>query len=296
MKRFTWKDFILIPMIVAFLLIIIGEVVGLGILKLLGLSFTGQGFSSVFAMYFITIGPTIIFLLAIGLIKANRPMLKALLPQVKGNSLKMLALGLFAGFVLNGISILAAILHQDIHLSFDSFQPLLLAGMLFAVFIQSSSEEIVCRVYVYQRLRRGYRSPWVAIIGNAIFFMALHLGNPGMGLEAIIDIFISGLILSLLVFYTDGVWMSMGLHTAWNFTQNIIFGLPNSGIVTSFSIFKLIAANARNSIFYNVDFGVEGTIFSICILLAFCVFLIWQGEKKHLRDTDIWQQLEEKEV
>ncbi len=34
----------------------------------------------------------------------------------------------------------------------------------------------------------------------------------------------------------------MGVHMAWNYTQNIIFGLPNSGIVSGFSLFKLDAA------------------------------------------------------
>ena len=39
-----------------------------------------------------------------------------------------------------------------------------------------------------------------------------------------------------------------------NFTQNILLGLPNSGNVVPFSIFKL--EGAADSLVYNVGFGI----------------------------------------
>ena len=69
----------------------------------------------------------------------------------------------------------------------------------------------------------------------------------------------------------------MAIHTAWNFTQNFIFGLPNSGLVSEASIFALDAANAKTSWIYSASFGVEGGIPSliadgalgvICLILA----------------------------
>ena len=69
----------------------------------------------------------------------------------------------------------------------------------------------------------------------------------------------------------------MGVHTAWNFTQNFLFGLPNSGLVSEASIWGLDAASARDSLVYNVAFGVEGAVPAviadallgiICLVLA----------------------------
>ena len=73
----------------------------------------------------------------------------------------------------------------------------------------------------------------------------------------------------------------MAAHGAWNFTQNIIFGLPNSGITVPFSVFKLDASTARNSFAYNVGFGIEGTLVADIVLILACVIMyLWGRNKK----------------
>ena len=98
--------------------------------------------------------------------------------------------------------------------------------------------------------------------------------NPGFTVTAGCQIFLVGFVFSLLIYYYDGLWIAIAFHTAWNYTQNIIFGLPNSGIVSAYSIFNLEAASARDGLFYNVNFGVEGSIGSSIVLLAVAVALL----------------------
>lgn len=43
------------------------------------------------------------------------------------------------------------------------------------VFVQSSAEELLCRGFLYQRLRRSYKHPAVAIVGNSALFADLVL-------------------------------------------------------------------------------------------------------------------------
>ena len=78
----------------------------------------------------------------------------------------------------------------------------------------------------------------------------------------------------------------MGIHTGWNFTQNLLFGLPNSGLVSEASVFGLDAASARNSFVYNVDFGVEGAMPAVLadiLLGVICLILAAkQGRLKEL--------------
>ena len=76
------------------------------------------------------------------------------------------------------------------------------------------------------------------------------------------------------------------MHTGWNFTQSILFGLPNSGTVSSYSLFKLEAASARSGLFYNVNFGVEGSIGAVVVIgILLAVVLrrnLGKGEKRDL--------------
>ena len=241
--------------------------------------------------YLFTIGVWIAALLFLAIPKKNRPMLKALAPNRTGNNLKGILIGLLLGFGTNGFCVLMSVLTGDIKLSYNGIDPLVLVVFLIAVFIQSSSEELTDRIYLYQKLRRRYRNPLIAILFSAIVFMAMHIPNPGFTAVAGSQIFLVGVVWALIVYYYDSVWVAFWFHAAWNYTQNIIFGLPNSGIVSEYSIFKLEAASARDGLFYNVNFGVEGSIGSSLILLVVIIILVVINRGKPEK-KDYWADAE----
>ena len=156
-------------------------------------------------------------------------MFKAIGHNRRGNTLRMGLLGLLIGFGLNGLCILLSVISGDIKLTFQGMDPLLLAVFLAAVLIQSSGEELVNRCFLYQKLRRRYRHPAVAILGNSLLFGIIHMTNPGASLGGLLQIIIAGLLFSLIIYYYGSFWAACGFHTGWNFTQSILFGLPNSG-------------------------------------------------------------------
>ena len=92
-----------------------------------------------------------------------------------------------------------------------------------------------------------------------------------------------------MVYYMDSLWCAFAVHTAWNFTQNILLGLPSSGINVPYSVYKLNAATARDSFAYNVGFGIEGTAADI-VLLAACVLLYFWGRKHGKKSMDVWAE------
>lgn len=239
--------------------------------------------------YAVFIGIWIVTLLFIGLSGKRRPIFQAVGPKAAGNNWKNLLLGLIIGFGLNGICILAAYLHKDIALQFESVRPISLVLIFVMVFIQSSAEELVCRGFLYQMLLKGSRRPVFAIVGNSLFFAVLHLFNQGVTVLSIINIFLFGILFSLFVYYMDSLWCAFAVHAMWNFTQNILFGLPNSGIVVPYSIFKLDAASATDSYAYNVGFGIEGTIMADIVLLAACVVLYLWGRKHGKKFLGVWK-------
>ena len=290
-------DFFLLAAFLSLVLVIVGGIISSSTFRLLNIQdklITWSGSDNIGTFlgdYLYTFGIWIAFLLFAVIFKGNRPMLKALAPNRSLNNIKGILLGLLLGFGTNGLCVLISWLTGDIKLSYNGLNWKLLIAFLVFVFIQSSAEEVTDRLYLYQKLRRRYRSPLVAILFSSIVFMAMHMSNPGFTIVAGSQIFLAGVIWSLIVYYYDSIWVAFWFHTAWNYTQNIIFGLPNSGIVSEYSIFKLEAASARNGLFYNVNFGVEGSIGSSLILLVIIIVLIVINRGKPEK-RDYWAEAE----
>ncbi|MBQ4505860.1 MAG: CPBP family intramembrane metalloprotease [Firmicutes bacterium] len=306
MKRFLrpsgrWTDILPIAIFASLVFLFIGSMLGALILnppEVTGLVYKLCGDDDVAAFmmqYLDFVGIWVAMFLYILFSKANRPMIKALGYDRKGNTPKGFLLGLLFGFGCNGICVLLSWIMGDIKLSFVGFDPKLLLLFFIAITIQSGAEEITDRLYLYQKLRRRYKSPLIAIITNSAVFMALHVFNPGFTAIAGVQIFIIGVIFSMLVYYYNSLWCAIAFHMAWNFTQNIIFGLPNSGIVSAYSIFKLEAASARNGLFYNVNFGVEGSVGASVILLIFGAVLYMKSRDRG-ECCDLWEDASPQET
>lgn len=284
-ENFRWYDeAILVMLFATFMVIICGQIIG----GLVEMPFThliqndSTGYWRTFFMYFGFIGTWIVFMIEFLIVKKDRPILRTLWTAPKGNNIKYLGLGFLIGFVLNIICAIVAVLNKDISLQYDSFNFIKLLLLFIAVFIQSSAEEMVCRGFIFQRLRRGYRHPAVAIILNSLLFTSMHLFNPGASVISMTAVLVAGLLFSLMVYYMDSIWCAMAAHTAWNFTQNLILGLPNSGMVSPVSVFKLDAATAKSSFAYSVEFGLEGSITGITVMIITGIVIIVLYHKKEI--------------
>lgn len=286
-RRFS--DRIVSVYLITVLLILLGQVLGSFLQFIPFMISTDAAVTA--TMYFSFIGIWILTLVYIRFTKKNRPILKVIGTGAVGNNWKNFLLGIAIGFGLNGICILAAWLHKDISLYYDSFQPVSFVIIFIAVFVQSSAEELVCRGFLYQRLRRSYKNPAVAIVGNSLLFALLHLFNDGVTALSLLNIFVVGLLFSFMVYYMDSLWCAMAAHAAWNFTQNIIFGLPNSGMISPYSVFRLDASAAKDSFAYNVGFGIEGTVIADAVLILACVCIWLWGRKYAKKPCDVWNEV-----
>ncbi len=272
--------------ILAYILILAGQI--LGELAVLASGALKSDLGTTAGLYFSFAGIWLVLFLN-ALIRKNRPLFKAYGTGCKGNNAVNLLIGLLIGIGMNGAAILMAWMHGDIRMYFDKFEPVPFIILFIAVFVQSAAEEMVCRGFIYQRVLRTYRNRfWLAVIINSVFFGMIHLGNNGISAMAVVDLVVTGLLFSAMVYYFDSLWMAMAAHAGWNFTQSILAGLPNSGIVVPYSVFRLDAASARDSFFYNVAFGVEGTVPAITIQIVVLAALVAIGIKLGGKPTDIW--------
>lgn len=290
-RKFSLLDNLIVIPIIGYLLIVLGQILGgvlVGILAglLPGVFSTDAGITS--QLYLGFLGIWILTLLVFALIPRNRPMLKALGTKTKGNTPKMFAVGLGIGLGMNLLCALIAMINGDIALTFHAFRPVSFLLVFIAVLIQSAAEELICRVFIYQRLVRRYGKPLMAAVVNAAFFAMIHLSNPGVTGMAIANIFIYGLLFSAMVVYMDSPWAAMAAHAGWNFCQNILLGLPNSGMVLPYSVFKLDAAAASDSFAYSVSFGLEGTVTACVLFMAVTGVIVWWGTRNKSVPTNIW--------
>ena len=305
------SDMFLVACLVTLVLLFVGTIVGSHIINLIGLPRTvseedmlriAQGqislqevtgapdYLSFSSLYFMFSGMWVVFPLAMAVFPASRKMLSKLLFVRDKRSLALFGVGALLGFGVNGLCVGASVLLGDISLHFAAFEagPFLL--LLFAVFVQSGAEEITCRLFLYQKLARRYRHPVVPIAVSALFFAVLHGFNPGMTPIAFTQILVIGVLFAVLVCYYDALGACIAMHTMWNFTQNIIFGLPNSGVVSLYSVFKLDAAS--NGFFFNPVFGVEGSIGAVLFLVLLLLGLIVYAKKRNLKPYDLWADSE----
>ncbi len=276
--------------ILGYVLFAAGQLLMFIVLSIIGRAFDfSSDVWSTAIIYFAFFGVWIAFFLN-ALLRKNRPLFKAYGTGLSGNRIPELLIGLLLGFGMNGLLILFAVMHGDVKLYFDRFEIVPFLILLLAVFIQSAAEEIMCRGFIYQRILRTYRGKFLlAALVNGVFFGLIHMTNDGATPIAIIDIIICGIQYSAMVYYFDSLWMAMGAHAGWNFTQSILAGLPNSGNVFPYSIFRLDAATASNSFFYDVGFGVEGTIPAVIMEIAVTVAIVLIGRKMKKEHTDIWE-------
>ncbi len=281
----------------AFSLILFGQMLGMfimgfisGILNIFISDIDKSDIWKTTVDYGMFIGIWIVTLFILKVSKKERPILQVVGTKPDGNNILKFLFGILIGFVLNGVCILVAWLHSDIAIHFENFRPLSFVFIFAMVLIQSSAEELVCRGFLYQILIKNFKNPAVAIVGNSLLFASGHLGNNGITVLSFIDICLSGLLFSLMVYYMDSLWCAFAGHTAWNFTQAIIFGLPNSGNPAVYSVFKIDLDSSRNSFAYNVVFGIEGTIFSVIVLALACVALYLWGRKYGKKPFYVWEE------
>ena len=105
-----------------------------------------------------------------------------------------------------------------------------------------------------------------------------HIGNLfsyGLNVFFLINVFAIGFVFVLLMRRSGSFWFVCGVHFMWNFTQQYILGLPNSGLSPLGAIIS--ASASSESIFFSVTYGLEGSLTAtILFILLAVVLLIWE--------------------
>jgi uncharacterized protein len=135
-------------------------------------------------------------------------------------------------------------------------------------------EELIFRAVVFRLLMRAFGAGWALALSAAIFG-ALHLANPNATLFAGAAIAIeAGLMLASFYLLTGRIWMSVGVHAAWNLTQGGIFGASVSGHPEKGSLLVSTPVAGAPAWASGGAFGPEASLSAIIVGLAVFVVVI----------------------
>jgi membrane protease YdiL (CAAX protease family) len=145
--------------------------------------------------------------------------------------------------------------HLDGFGSFDGMISTLGLSVMAGVF-----EELLIRGVLYRVLDRHLGTWWALGISAAVFGL-LHIFNPGATIVSALAIALeAGVLLGLAYAATRRLWVPIGLHIAWNFTQSGIWGSPTSGL----NLDGLLRAHLSGpAIISGGPFGIEGSLVTV---------------------------------
>ena len=133
------------------------------------------------------------------------------------------------------------------------------------------AEEVAFRGYPFQRLIEAV-GPVLATLLLSVIFTLFHLQNPDSSTASLLSTMLAGWLLALAYLRTRALWVSFGLHFAWNASMGLLFGLPVSGL-TTFS--PVVSTYTRGPVWLTGGgYGPEGSAVVILVLLVLIVVLM----------------------
>ena len=280
-KKRKFSESIIGIILIAIVLLIIGEIFGELVTIPLTKLIKSDKIASFVELYFSFIGIYMIFALYFWRVKKDRYILKKLPFKINH-----FIIGLIVGGTLNLLCAFGAMLNKELVITFNGANILIMIFAFVLVTIQSTAEELLCRLFIYQKLKKSYKSAWIPIIVSSVFFGLMHTANPGIGILPILNITIYGLFMAVVIYYVDSFWTVAAIHTAWNYMQNFLLGLPNSGMEASYSLYKAVLF--KSGFFYDEIFGLEGPIFCTILLslATLTVYLVYRNKDKKVANKE----------
>ena len=143
-------------------------------------------------------------------------------------------------------------------------------------------EELVFRGVVMRSFEDLFGS-WVGLIVSALVFGLVHLVNPAATLVSAFYVCIeAGLLLAAAYLVTRRLWISFGVHMAWNYTESAIFSGVVSGNGANTGLLK--TSTQGPDLLTGGSFGLEGSVIALVMCtLGGVVMLLVAIRRGHIK-------------
>ena len=166
-----------------------------------------------------------------------------------------------------------------------------LATEVLAPMVTAMGEELLFRAVLF-RIVEEIGGTTVAILISATLFGLSHVANPGATAITIFALSIEGgVMLALAYALTRNLWLAVGIHMGWNFTEGYVFGANDSGLRDPHSLLRTTLSGP--DLLTGGAFGPEGSMLMLGLSLIASTILIglivrqggWQTARFRLRVT-----------
>ncbi|MDR6561848.1 MULTISPECIES: CPBP family intramembrane glutamic endopeptidase [unclassified Arcicella] len=169
------------------------------------------------------------------------------------------------------------------------FHPIMFMSYIIFFVCVAISEELMARGYVLSTLMKGMNK-YVALSTSALIFSGLHLMNNHIALVPLFNLVLAGYLLGMYFIFQKNLMFPIGLHFTWNFFQGAVFGFEVSG----HSIQGIITQNVMGNILWTGgEFGFEGSIIAVPIVIAGILFIYFCYSKKSSLEKESLSKLQE---
>ncbi len=148
-------------------------------------------------------------------------------------------------------------------------------------------QELAFRLILF-RLLDELLGSWITLVVVALIFGMAHLGNPNATALTTASIVLSDVMLAAAFLYTRRLWLVWGIHFGWNFFQDGIFGMPNSGI-TDFA--SWIQPEITGPVWLTGgSFGIEASYVALFLTVLVGVYILRLAIKDSQIAPPIWSR------
>ena len=191
-----------------------------------------------------------------------------------------LSLGLLAGTILFSIVVGVAALTGAYRILGCCSTAELVRDVFGAAISAGFMEELLFRGILFRWIEE-FGGSWTALIITSALFGLIHIINPNATWFSSLAIAVeAGILLGGAYMLTRSLWMPMGLHAAWNFTQGFVFSVPVSGTEEH----GLVTAKLSGPLLLSGgSFGLEASIIAVVVCTAAGAWFVWLAvQRGHL--------------
>ena len=144
-------------------------------------------------------------------------------------------------------------------------------------------EELVFRGYILQNMAEGMGMT-AAVFMSCVVYALVHSANPNAGVLSTAIIAVFGYLRIFGYLTTGQLWLSIGMHTGWNFFQSTVFGFAASGHTEEW---LLITHEPQAADWLSGgSFGPEASIVTIpVVLVTLLIMFAWSRSRFRVRSV-----------
>lgn len=147
----------------------------------------------------------------------------------------------------------------------------------FGFIVVALEEEFHYRGYGLFTLAKGVGF-WPAAIVSSAAFGYSHLGSAGENWLGLFNAGAGGLLFCLLLRRSSDLWMPIGFHASWDWTQTYLYGIPDSG--------HSLPGHLLHGNFSGPTWLTGGTVGPEgSVLVTLLLILFWLGTSAWMRET-----------